>query len=279
MKIKKERLREIIKEEISKVHQNTSLVEDLLTSKEKEYWSRQHKKEQLGEEIRREWQLLSETSIYRLVTAYMEDGFIIVSADRSCEAESGAKKCTEEQVARQDHLNRENRNKLKQVLRRSGFGYVPTLGGFKEKLTDPETGKAVIDPETGDPVLVDTEFPERSFVVHSRKGDKGRSPEELRQLGLDIANQFNQDSILYKPPNAVDPKAYYLTRNGEVDMVFEDLTVEDLDQIFYTQLAKGTQRRYSHIPENYERAYYIPKPPNGMQEAVKRYGETFYRMK
>jgi len=62
-------------------------------------------------------------------------------------------------------------------------------------------------------------------------------------------------------------------------MEFEDLTVEDLDQIFYTQLAKGTQRRYSHIPENYERAYYIPKPPNGMQEAVKRYGETFYRMK
>ena len=254
-------------------------MEDTLTEEEKKHLRKQHEKEQLQEEIRKEWQLLSETSIYRLVTTYMKDGFIIVSADRSCEAESGVKKCSEEQVARQEQLNRENRNKLKQVLRRSGFGYVPTLGGFKEKLTDPETGEPVIDPETGDPVLVDTEFPERSFVVHSRKGDKRRNPEELRQLGLDIANQFNQDSILYKPPNAVDPKAYYLTRNGEVDIEFADLTVEDLDQIFYTQLAKGTQRRYSHIPENYERAYYIPRPPNGMQEAVKRYGETFYRMK
>ena len=279
MKIKQERLKQIIREEISKVHHNTSLMEDMLTSKEKEHWSRQHRKEQLREEIRKEWQLLSETSIYRLVTRYMDDGFIIVSADRSCEAESGIEKCTEEQVARQDHLNRENRNKLKQVLRHSGFGYVPTLGGFKEKLIDKETGEVVVDPETKEPVLVDTEFPERSFVVHSQKGDKGRNPEELKQLGLDIANQFNQDSILYKPPNAVDPKAYYLTRNGEVDMEFADLTVEDLDQIFYTQLAKGTQRRYSHIPEHYERAYYIPKPPNGMQEAVKRYGETFYRMK
>tara|TARA_R110002124_G_scaffold161401_1_gene328686 strand:- start:1613 stop:2452 length:840 start_codon:yes stop_codon:yes gene_type:complete len=279
MKIKKERLREIIKEEIEKVHHNTSLMEDTLTEEEKKHLRKQHEKEQLQEEIRKEWQLLSETSIYRLVTTYMEDGFIIVSADRSCEAESGVKKCSEEQAARQEQLNRENRNKLKQVLRRSGFGYVPTLGGFKEALNDKETGEPVIDPETGDPVLVDTEFPERSFVVHSRKGDKRRNPEELRQLGLDIANQFNQDSILYKPPNAVDPKAYYLTRNGEVDIEFADLTVEDLDQIFYTQLAKGTQRRYSHIPENYERAYYILKPPNGMQEAIKRYGETFYRMK
>ena len=36
MKIKKERLREIIKEEISKVHHNTSLMEDMFTEEEKQ---------------------------------------------------------------------------------------------------------------------------------------------------------------------------------------------------------------------------------------------------
>jgi len=253
MKVSKRKLKKIIKEELRR---------------------------QLFEyDLEKNWQLLSETSIYRLVTRYMDDGFIIVSADRSCEATAGIPECTEEQQARQDHLNRENRNKLKNILRGSGFGYIPTLGGFKEKLIDKETGEVVIDPETGDPVLVDTEFPESSFVVHSQKGDKPGNHEELRRLGLQIAKQFNQDSILYKPPNAVDPKAYYLTSDGEIDMEFADLAVEDLDQIFYTQLAKGTKRRYSHIPEHVERVYYIPKPPKGMQEAIKRYGETFYRMK
>jgi len=280
MKVSKGELKKIIKEEIAKVHHNTSLMEDTLTEEEKKHWRKQCRREKLQVDLEKNWQLLSEASIWNIVTKYMDAGFIIVSADRSCEATIGASECSEEQQEQQDHLNRENRNKLRKILKSSGFGYVPTLGGFKEKLIDKETGEVVTDPETGDPVLVDTEHPEHSFIVHSQKGAKpGDNHEELRELGLSIASQFNQDSILYKPPNAVDPKAYYLTREGEIDMEFADFTVEDLDQIFYTQLAKGTQRRYTHIPEHVERAYYIPRPPNGMQEAVKRYGETFYRMK
>ena len=279
MKINENRLKEIIKEEMEKTYLNTSLMEDTLTEQEREHWCEQYRKRQLQEEIQKDWQLLTETSIWRLVTTYMDDGFIIVSSDRSCEAELGTEKCSEQQAAQQDHINRENRNKLKGTLKRSGFGFIPTLGGFKEKVIDKKTGEVVIDPETKEPVLVDTEFPERSYVVHSQKGDKPGGYEELKQLGLQIVREFNQDSFLYKPPNSVDPRAYYITSTGEIDMEFTDFTVEDLNQIFYTQLAKGTQRRYSHIPEHYERVYYIPKPPNGMQEAVKRYGETFYRMK
>ena len=236
--------------------------------------SRQFLKNIIAEEllkrnIRNNWQHLTEASLHRVLTKYYNLGFIIISAERSCEAEQG-RKCTEEEANAQTDANRNNEQQIKKDIRRAGFGFVPSYGGFREE---------VVDPETGETRLVDNPKPEASFIVPARGAQKGAEDdhEQLKELGITLAQKYNQDSFLYKPPNNVDRRAYYITQGGEIDMTFDDVVANDLAQIYFTRLRKSsTDRRFS-LTENF--VLYIPEPPVDDAEARRRYGEIFIRVK
>lgn len=205
---------------------------------------------------------LSESSMSRIISKYFDIGFIIISASRDCETIKGSL-CDEEELLKQIKINRLNDKQLKSDLRQSKFGYLPVFGGFKEK-----------NPETGE--LVDTPMPELSYIITS-KTHKDTDNNKLKQLGLKLIKKYNQDSFLYKPPNSLDQNAYWIDQSGKIDMTFEGpVEPDDLTQQFYTQLRKGTKRRFTFTEGM---IFWIPLPPAGVDIARRRYGEQFYRFK
>lgn len=213
--------------------------------------------------------VLNETSFSRVVGKHFDSGFIAISADRSCEAEKG-KPCSEEEVSRQEKKNKQNEESIKKDIRSSGYGFIPVLGGYKEK---------VIDPETGEEKLVDNPNPEKSFIIPFSKGYSYKPGEEnnfedFKKLGIKLARKYNQDSFLLKPPNQLDKKAYWINQQGDVEETFSGKTnVGDLMKPFFTKIKKGRETQRFSLVE-----YYIPKPPNSSAEARKRYGELFIRL-
>ena len=53
------------------------------------------------------YQLVTEASLGRVLGKYFEIGFIIISAERSCEAEQG-RECSEDEEYEQEKLNKQN---------------------------------------------------------------------------------------------------------------------------------------------------------------------------
>ena len=202
------------------------------------------------------WVPLSEARLARVMTKYMDEGFIIVTSDRTCNAEKG-RKCSAEEEQEQSKANKDNYKELLSDARSSGFGYIPALGGYKEK---------TVDPDTGEETRVDTEKPENSIIIVSR-GDV----ESLKDFGLKMAKKYNQDSFFFKPPNSEDQGAYYLTQDGGIDMSFSSFKPEDIEQEFYTQLKKD-KRRFTALPE---RKVYFRERPSSVWEARRRYGEIY----
>lgn len=244
---------------------------------------------------------LTETSVFRVMTDYMDYGFIIISAERTPQGEFGENP-TPEQVSQQKKTNMKNDVRLRNILRNGKFGWIPVWGGYKETIVEDDPEKPgekrpalETDPKTGEKTTkkVDTVEPEPSYIVVGKEkgGERAAKPEELKQFGLELANEFNQDAVLWKPPNSLDKNAYYLNKAGEVDMTFSGPhSVEDLKKDFYTQLKIGQgdkkqgrrftfENKYKFIfgPTLEERVLYMRQGPAGLQEAIKRYGERFYR--
>jgi len=218
--------------------------------------------------IKNNWQVLSEVSLGRVLNKYYDIGFIIISADRSCEAEKGSP-CDDAGNLEQAQLNKKNEQQIRADIRAAGFAYVPTYGGYRED---------VVDPETGETSQVDNPEPEASFIVPAQKQSQRGSEdhEDLKRLGAQLSQKYNQDSFLYKPPNSLDKKAYYVTKDGEVDMTFDDVVPNDLSQIYFTRLRKAkTDRRFSMT----ENIYFVPQAPSSVSEARRRRGEIFIRVK
>jgi len=220
------------------------------------------------------YHVLSETAFSRIVTDYGKKGYIIITSDRSCEAEKG-QNCSEEEVIDQDKVNAENMKQLQSEIRSAGYGYLPALGGYKEDLIDPETKKPARD-EEGEIIKVDTERPENSIIVMARP-EKGRDHEELKQYGMELTDKYSQDSFFYKPPNNEDEGAYWITSDGTIDMSFEKFTANDLKQEFYTQMSRGPRHRFTAIDENREMVFRVRTSPTSTAEARRRYGEIFLK--
>ena len=225
------------------------------------------------------YQILSETAFSKVVTHYGKMGYIVITSDRTCDAETG-RACTDEENAKQNKINDENMKSLKSDLRSSGFGYIPTLGGYKEDLLDPETGEPVRD-EKGNVVKVDTENPENSIIVVARP-NKGptNDHEALKSLGMKLAKKYNQDSFFYKPPDSEDKGAYWVKSNGDIDMSFKEFTINDLKQEFYTMMARGPRHRFTALDEvvsTKEMFFRVKTSPIGTSEARRRYGEIFMK--
>ena len=224
------------------------------------------------------YHLLSEAAFSRIVTDYGERGYVILTSDRSCEAELGlpaGKECSEKDAALQDRVNKENMQQFLSDVRAAGLGYIPTLGGYKEDLIDPKSGEAVRD-EEGKVVKVDTEKPENSVIIVARP-EQGRDHEKLKNIGMVLANKYGQDSFFYKPPNDVDKGAYWIKPDGSIDMEFDSFTVDDLTQQFYTQMARGPRHRFTALDESKELIFRVRTSPTSAAEARRRYGEVFLK--
>jgi len=220
------------------------------------------------------YRVLSETAFSKIVTDYGEKGYIVITSDRSCEAEKG-QDCSEEDIAGQDEVNAKNMKLLQADIRAAGYGYLPALGGYKEDMVDPETKKPVRN-EEGEIVKVDTDRPENSIIVVARP-EKGRDHEELKQYGMELADRYDQDSFFYKPPDDEDEGAYWIMPDGTVDMSFEKFTINDLKQEFYTQMARGPRHRFTALDENKEMIFRVKTSPTSTAEARRRYGEIFLK--
>ena len=219
-------------------------------------------------------QPLTEASLGRVLNKYFDLGFIVITADRTCEAETGSP-CTEEEVMKQNETNKQNEKQLKSDIASAGFGFVPTYGGFRER---------VVDPETGEETLVDNPEPEMSFIIPAqRRGSTGQGEtdaDDLKKLGMELSAKYNQDSFLWKPPASIDKAAHWVTRTGEVEMSFDDVVANDLEQIYFTKLRKKPGRFSLTEADEDSRTFtvYIPKPPASPAEARQRYGEIFIRL-
>lgn len=223
------------------------------------------------------WHLLTEVTLKRILEKYFDEGFIIITADRSCKAEKGLgedEECDPKDVEAQAEINNKNYKKIRDEIRQAGFGFLPVRGGYKEK---------VVNKETGETKYVDTDRPEKSLIVMARPGETLNS-EKLKDLGIKLAKKYNQDSFMYKPPSEEDSNIYYIDKHGDIDMTFNDVIVNDVMQIYYTQLHKRPHERFtaSEKPSEEEspiQEVYIPKPPSSVAEARKRMGEIFIRFK
>jgi len=222
------------------------------------------------------YHILNETAFSRIVTDYGEAGYIIITSDRRCEEEKGiGKECSEEEIAEQDRINGENMKIFLTDMRAGGYGYIPTLGGYKEDLIDPDTNRPARD-EEGNIIKVDTDKPENSIIVMARP-DKDRDHEDLKDYGMKLANKYDQDSFFYKPPNSVDEGAYWIRPDGSIDMSFEKFTINDLTQEFYTQMARGPRHRFTALDEKKEMFFRVRTSPTSTAEARQRYGEYFMK--
>ena len=218
-------------------------------------------------------QRLNETTMTAIQGKYMENGFIVLTSDRSCQAEMGipyGEPCPEDKIGFYEKNNVENRAILKKWVRSAGFGFTPVYGGYREEIKD-EEGKVVGH--------VDDDSPEHSLLVMARQDMKGKDHLSLRKFGQQVADAFNQDSFFYKPAAAEDKSAYFIRRDGETADTFSNFVFGDLKQAYFTQLARGKQKhqqnkRFSAIPEN----LYVPKPPLSAIEARERRGEIFIKI-
>ena len=215
-------------------------------------------------------QRLNETTMTAIQGKYMENGFVVLTSDRSCHAELGipyGEPCPEREQYFFEQNNIENREVLKKWVRSMGYGYTPVYGGFKEEIKD-DQGKVV--------GKVDSDQPEHSLLIMARNENERTNHLALKDLAKEICEVFNQDSFFYKPPSSEDTNAYFIDRDGNVDMTFSNFVFGDLEQDYFTQLAKGREKRQPHkrfsaIPEG----LYIPKPPRSAVEARERRGEIF----
>jgi len=214
-------------------------------------------------------QRISEVGLHRFLKDYRNFGFIIISAFRTCAAEKGIDCDTHEELEQLKQNNLHDKE-LKQDLKHFGFGYIPVLGGYKEEIKDPETGKKI---------KVDAPSPERAYIVVARdSGNRQIEPEKLRQLGMTLAQKYKQESFLYKPPQAEDKNAYYVDGKGNITHTFTGaVKLNDLAQTYFTQLRKHKSKRFTFTEDGLN-SIWIPKPPSGLQEAQSRYGEIFIRM-
>lgn len=214
------------------------------------------------------YQVLTEASLARVLGKYFDTGFIVISADRTCEAEKGSP-CDAKELHQQALLNKQNEVEIRNDLRAAGFGFIPTLGGYRERVID----------DQGNEKLIDNPTPEKSFVIPAVKSASHeiRDYQDLKELGITMSKKYNQDSFLYKPPNNVDKKAYYITKDGNVDMTFNHVSADNMQQIYFTKLRKKAKRRFT-MTENKMPIYFIPKSPGSVAEARNRYGEIFIRL-
>jgi len=163
---------------------------------------------------------INESNAKSLINRHSDCGYIILSPCRGGE-DFNIDTTTQQGRDKLNQINRERFVELINILKQQPFSYTPIYGGFIE--------------ETGE------EVKERSVIIYN-KNRKGEQTDinELIQFGLEMANKFNQWSILVKEPNK-NPK--YLLKDGSLDFELgNNLVFNDLTQKYFTDLHKNSQK-------------------------------------
>ena len=91
-----------------------------------------------------------------------------------------------------------------------------------------------------------TEVIEQSFIIvnyKNRSNDTGDF-NELKELAIELCGKYNQDSVLVVAPGA-NPQ--YITRTGDVDMEFNDVSIRNNAEKYFTRIGGG--RKFSFMSE------------------------------
>lgn len=205
---------------------------------------------------------LNEVNARSLIDRHSKEGYVIVSPCRGGD-DFGLDVNDKHQKDKLNQINRERIKELIGLIKSSGYSYTPVYGGFIEnKGTEHEENVY-----------------ERSFIIynHYKDGTVGDF-NDLKQFAVELANKYNQDSVLVKAP---DGNPEYIKKDGSLDFGFDgDIAFNDLSQEYFTDLHKNTQKtmkdgssptRFSFLES------YINPAPQCYGERVKRsyLGEVF----
>lgn len=195
--------------------------------------------------------LIEGITVDRLMKKHGDNGYVILSANRSDEDENYNTKATQSLI---------------KDLKSSGFSYLPSYGGYH-----------------GSDDVMDSYEP--SFIVFNYNG-KGEPQDwnELYSFALEMCGKYNQDSVYVNAPGEAPN---YLDRNGEKvnSHSSRNYVKNDLNQEYYTSLSspkeiednmsKGLQvggRFTSDI--QFENRMYVNPMPCQLSERMRRKGEV-----
>ena len=195
---------------------------------------------------------INETNLNRVLGLHFNAGIIIISANRH---------------ENSHEQNKSNFEHLKKDLKNSKFSYFPVYGGYIEKSIDGEKPVEVIEP-----AFIVPNYQIASISIYDNTG------EALKQFGIELSKKYNQESFLFVPPKS--DKYYYIKPDGEIDMSFSGVEVNNLAREYFTRLNKysssnhagQTEKRFSLV-EN----FYLNESPKSISSACLRYGEVFYK--
>ena len=125
--------------------------------------------------------LLKETTLQRILDKHGDNGFVCVSANRRDES---------------PEINDRNTRELIQDIKNTGYSYLPTYGGYRNK-------------DTG---LMDDFEPSFLIFNYNEYGEKGVF-EKLRNFALEMCGKYDQHSVMIKYPNAAPT---WEDKNGNV---------------------------------------------------------------
>jgi len=152
---------------------------------------------------------IDEVGLNRILSKHFNDGFIIITADRS------------EITDKAERIKRYKQ--LKIDITNAGYPHIPVYGGYKE--TNPETQEKY-----------DSTSFEYGFLIPNQKSFSGKTKDsdELIDLGKKLAAKYDQESFLYKPMGN-NNESYWIDANGNVTQKFKGLTINDMTQEFFTK--------------------------------------------
>lgn len=191
---------------------------------------------------------INENDIKRIIATHSDNGYIVISPCRGG-ADFGIDPDASQQEA--DKLAQINKERVRSIIndiKKSGFSYTPTYGGFIENKGSKN----------------ETSVYERSFIIYNKdkKGQSGNFS-DLFKFGLELCRKYNQDSFLVQAPG---DKPKYIKQDGSVDFVFSGGKVfNDISQEYFTDLHKNTHK-FGDISKrkptrfSFTEAYVNPRP-------------------
>lgn len=193
---------------------------------------------------------IDEVTIKRLLSKHFTDGFIIITADKSY--------IDDKKIADQRF------KELKNDIVNAGYSFIPVWGGYAETKANGEK----------------VECFEQGIIVPNQKVGRMEvefDEDKLKEIGIQLSIKYDQETFLYKP-KGLERKAYWIDRNGAIDSTFNDVTVNDLTQQFFTKLHNSKSFLKKHSQFSLVKEIYLNNAPNSLREAYKRYGEQFFRL-
>ena len=195
--------------------------------------------------------LIEGITVDRLMKKHGDNGYVILSANRSDEDEDYNTKATQSLIS---------------DLKNSGFAYLPSYGGYR-----------------GPDDIVDSYEP--SFIVfnYNRKGEP-QDWNKLYSFALEMCGKYEQTSVYVNAPGEAPN---YLNRNGKKvnKRSSKNYVKNDLSQESYTSLSspeeiednmsKGFQvgRRFTSDIQ-FENGMYVNPMPGQLSERMMRKGEV-----